>query len=149
MASSNVLPLFDEEYHPQIKKTLSTAVDHVQEKMSQARSSNVEEAERIFDKACDDCVKTFEKKLNEIKTSVKSAKPDPKSATYDEDNRKYHAYIDAAAIGVEQSKRLFDTVVKRIRDIVSTVLECIKAGVKWICSQFSDAFDSIKSLLNS
>jgi hypothetical protein len=137
---------FDDEFQPQITSTLSTVVDHMHEKMRLTESSSVDDAERMLDEACNDCVKTFTTKMDEIKASVKRGKPDPSSSTYNEDERKYKAYVEAATKGIEKSKNLFDTVFERIRDIVSTVIECIKAGVDWIWNQLNDAFSSIRSL---
>ncbi|CAF0874913.1 unnamed protein product [Rotaria sordida] len=108
---------FDEEFQPQITNTLNTLVDHIQGKMDNAESSSVDEAENLLDDACNDCIKTFETKIEEIKTSARRARPDPSSPTYAEDNKKYAVYITAVATGIEQSKSLFDTVFERIRNI--------------------------------
>jgi hypothetical protein len=137
---------FDDEFQPQITSTLDTVVDHIQTKMISLESSSVDDAEKMLDEACKNCVKTFETKMDEIRTSVKRGKPDPSSSTYNEDERKYRAYVKAAAKGIEKSISLFDKVFERIRDIVSTVIECIKAGVDWIWNQLNDAFSSIRSL---
>jgi hypothetical protein len=140
---------FDDEFQPQITSTLDTVVDHIQTKMISLESSSVDDAERMLDEACTNCVKTFETKMDEIRTSVKRGKPHPSSSTYNEDERKYRAYVEAAAKGIEKSISLFDKVFQRIRDIVSIVIECIKAGVDWIWNQLNDAFASIRSLWTS
>jgi hypothetical protein len=140
---------FDEEFQPEITSTLDTVVDHIQAKMRLAESSSVDDAEKMLDAACNDCVKTFQSKMEDIKASVRKAKPDPSSTTYNEDEKKYTAYVEATAKGIEKSKTLFDTVFERIKSIVSTVIECIKAGVDWIWNQLNEAFTTIKSLWTS
>lgn len=140
---------FEDEFQPQITSTLSTVVDHMHEKMRLAESSSVDDAERMLEEACDNCVKTFKTKMDEIKGSVRKAKPDPSSSTYNEDEKKYKAYVEATAKGIEKTRSLFDKVFERIRDIVSTVIDCIKAGVGWIWNQLNEAFASIRSLWTS
>ncbi|CAF2982152.1 unnamed protein product [Rotaria sp. Silwood2] len=140
---------FDEEFQPQITNTLNTIVDHIQETVNKAEPLSADDAEKMLDDACDDCINTFKTKIEEIRASARRARPDPSSQTYDEDEKMYTAYITAVATGIEQSKSFFDTVFERIRNIVSTVVECIKAGVKWAWDQLTAAFDSIKSLYKS
>ncbi|CAF0992132.1 unnamed protein product [Rotaria sordida] len=108
---------FDEEFQPQIKNTLNTLVDHVQEKMDSAESLSADEAEKLLDDACNDCITTFQTKMEEIKNSARRARPDLSSPTYTEDNKKYTDYIVAVTAGIKQSKSLFDTVFERIRNI--------------------------------
>ena len=140
---------FDEEFNPQITDTLNAVVDHMQGKMIDAKSLSVDEAEKLLDNACDNCIKTFQSKMEEIKASAKKVKPDPSSATYYEDNKKYTAYIATVATGFDKSKSLFDTVFDRIRHIVSTVIDCIKLGMNWIWEQLNETFASIRFLLKS
>jgi hypothetical protein len=140
---------FDREFQPQIKTTLDEVIDRMQTRMADATSLSVDEAEKLLDDACNDCIKTFQSKMEDIKTSARRGKPDPSSSTYDEDNKKYTTFIAAIASGIERSKSLFDTVFDRIRSIVSTFIECIKAGVTHIWEQLIEAFNSVRSLFNS
>jgi hypothetical protein len=139
---------FDDEFHPQIVSTFNTMVDHLEEKMNLAESSSIEDAERILDEACDNCVRTFQSKIDEIKASVKKCKPDPSSSSYHEDEKKYKAYVEATANGIAKSTSLFNQVFERLRGIVLHVVECIKAGIKYIWNQLNEAFAAVKALWN-
>ncbi|CAF2134439.1 unnamed protein product [Rotaria magnacalcarata] len=140
--AERLLP-FDEEFQPQIRHMLNTSVDHIQEQMANVESLSADEAEKLLEHACDDFVKTIQTKVEEIKSSVKQRKPDPSSPTYTEDNKKYTAYTVAVAAGMEQSKSLIDTILNSIRNIVSTVVECIRASVEWMWEQLSAGLDPI------
>jgi ElaB/YqjD/DUF883 family membrane-anchored ribosome-binding protein len=140
---------FDQEFQPQIENELNTVVNHIQTKMADAKSLSVDEAEKLLDDACNDCIKTLQSKMEDIRDSVKTKRPDPSSSTYDEDNKKYTNYIAVVASGITKSKSLFDTVFYQIRSIVSTVIECIKAGANYIWDQLNEAFNSVRSLFTS
>jgi hypothetical protein len=140
---------FDEEFGPQIVSTCNTVVNHMQEKTTEVKSSSVDAAEKLLDEACNKCIATFTSKIEDIRASVKRVKPNPSSPTHTEDDQKYLTYLDAVKRGIEKSQNLFDAVIERIRNIVSTVLECIKAGIDCIWKQLAEAFTSVKSLWTS
>jgi hypothetical protein len=137
---------FDEEILSQIAAILNTAVDRLEEKIAEADLGSIDEAETLIDEACQECIETFKAKLEEIKASAKRGKPDPSSSTYDEDIKKYTAYITAVASGIEKSKSLFDPIFDRIRKIVSTIVERLRsdAALKW--NQIIEDFTSFGSL---
>ena len=149
MASAR--PSIDDEVEvdSKIKTLLNTIVDGFEQKMTDAKSTSVDDAEKLLEDACSDCIRTFQTKIEDIKATARRARPNSSSPTYDEDQEKYAAYITVVAAGVEQSRNLFDKVFERIKGIVSHVLECLKAGVTCIWDQLKEAFASVKAIWRS
>ena len=138
---------FDEKVGQEINNIFYVVIEHMEEDIVKVRSSTIDDAERRLDEAINNCVQEFQTKREDFKGSILGRRPDSSSPTFPQEKENYVTLVDTVAKSIEKSKTLFDTIFKRIRDIVSTVLECIKAGVEDIWSQLKIAFNSIRNIL--
>ena len=138
-------PSFDEHFRPQIQNSLNQHLNSMERKVNEAQQSNdADEAEKMLDQACEECVKTVQSEVNRIKASIKDKRPSETSSQEQKDG--YRVFLQAATAGFLQTQGLFAEIFSRLRNIVSTVVDWIRKGLGWIGSKIRDAFSAIRSL---
>ncbi len=136
----------DKEIESQISNILKTAANDMESKANTASSLSANEAENFLDEACNGLYKKVKSEVEELKATVRRNKPNPSSATYSTDKQKYDAYITAVATSIKTSTNLVELVFQGIRDIVSTVIDWIRAGAAWAWDRIADSFNALRSL---
>ena len=116
-------------------------VDHMERKIEEVREKDDEnEAERLLDEACDQCVNKFKAQMEDIKASVKQRGV---NCTSPEDQQKYEMYVERVTASVNLTQGLFDTIFSRIRSIVTNVVDWIRQGVGWMTNVVTDTLKAI------
>ena len=139
-------PTFDGYYRPELHRNLKRDVDKLESQVNQVQdSTDADEAERLLDKVCNQCVDQFKTQMEEIKVSVKS-----KSAmcTNSEDREKYTLFVKEVANGIRSTQAFFDRIFERIRHIVQTVVNWIRNGLNWITNIVTDTFKTIQEFFH-
>ena len=113
----------------------------MERKIEEVRQKNDEnEAERLLDEACDQCVNKFKAQMEDIKASVKQRGV---NCTSPEDQQKYEMYVERVTASVNLTQGLFDTIFSRIRSIVTNVVDWIRQGVGWMTNVVTDTLKAI------
>lgn len=139
-------PTFDEYYRPKIHKNLQLDVNKLESEVNEVQNStDADEAERLLDDVCNQCVNQFKAQMEEIKASVKS-----KSAvcTNSEDREKYAVFVKEVANGIRSTQAFFDQIFARIRDVVQTVINWIRNSLNWITNIITDTFKTIREFFH-
>jgi hypothetical protein len=121
-------PSFNDHYRPQLQRHLDRdVVDFMETKVKEAqRINDADEAERLLDQACDQCVQNVKVQMDEIKASVRQKGT---TCTSSEDRQKYTLFVEEVTAGIRSTQELFDEIFERIREIVKPVIDRIKQGL--------------------
>jgi hypothetical protein len=143
----NTFPTFNDIYRPILEKDLDRHVDFMERKVNEAqRANDADEAERLLDEACDQCVDKVRVQMEEIKASVKQKGT---TCTSSEDKQRYKSFVEGVTTGIRSTQGLFDKIFARIRNIVRTVVDWIRAGLGWMANVVTETFNTIRSLFNN
>ncbi len=141
------LPTFDDLYRPILQTNLDRHVDFMERKVNEAqRAKDADEAEKLLEEACNQCVNKVRDQMEEIKASVKQKGT---TCTNSEDRQKYTSFVQAVTAGIRSSQGLFDQIFARIRNIVKTVVIWIREGLAWMTNVVTEAFKTVRSLFNN
>ena len=134
-------PTFEGEYQPRLRNFLERdVIGSLQTRLEHVRSTNdVDEAERLLDEACDQCLGQVTTEINSIKSDVKRRRQDTNS------EQSYITFVQGVTVGIRRTEGLFQQIFGRIRSLITTVVDWIRSGISWVGEQIQETFHAIRN----